>query len=286
MKKFITTILCVFAVFVINAQSVNNLYGSPTGWDADDNSKEGSWLHYDNGTFEVPAGLTFDGVNFESFKWGIMFPATDISAYAGQSITKVSIYDCEAFDGEVFIYEGGSSEPGTLLYSQEFSTTGSQDYMEIELNTAVEVNGNQSVWVVITNYNGKQPAAGCADQGKANGRWIYYEGYGWMDFAMLSMPAYTWQVRAYVEEQNQESVEENEIDNVKIYPNPTSSNLNIDIDSMTNISIFNSLGQLVYDSKVESDNFVIDMSQFDAGVYMIRVTTENGLITKRVSIAK
>lgn len=314
-------------------------------------SKEGNWLHYDDGNFSMPVGLTFDGVTFESFKWAVMFPASDVANYAGQSITKVSIYDCEAFNGEVFIYEGGSSEPGTLLYSQEFSTTGSQDYMEITLSTSVEVSGSQNVWVVITNYNGQQPAAACADQGDSNGRWIYYEGYGWMDFAMLSMPAYTWQIRAYVEmheepvitevigavlyrnnellselvteevyidneaqngdeytlrvvyagEKDYEhyfmacpqtakiegtSVEENEIDDVKIYPNPAVAHLNIESKDMTHISIINALGQIVYDNNVGDDNAIINVSQYNDGVYLVRITTENGIITKRINIVR
>ena len=163
-------------------------------------SKEGSWIHYDNGVYEEHIGLTFDGVNFEQFQWGIMFPASDMAQYAGLSMTKVSIYDCETFNGEVFIYSGGSSQPETLLYSQEFSCTGIEDTREIELNTAVEISGNENIWVVFTHYDGSQPAAGCVDQGNPNGRWIYYEGFGWIDNMMVSMPPFTWLIRAYVEE--------------------------------------------------------------------------------------
>ena len=316
-------------------------------------TKEGNWIHYDNGIYNEHMGLTFDGVNFETFQWGIMFPASDMAQYANQNITKVSLYDCEAFNGEVFIYEGGSSEPGTLLYSQEFTTTGSGAYFEVELNTAVEVSGNQNVWVVLTNHTGNQIAAGCVNQGNPNGRWIYYDGFGWVDNMMVSMPPFTWMIRAYITDEeiidpvitetlgailyrNGEliseliteesyidteakdgdeyslrvvyggeldsvhyamscpetavihgaSVDENDENDVMIYPNPTNGKLNVEIEGMKQITIINNLGQVVCDNKVDDDNTIINVSQYNDGVYLVRIITENGIITKRISIAK
>ncbi|MBR4156144.1 MAG: choice-of-anchor J domain-containing protein [Bacteroidales bacterium] len=193
------------AEFVDNVGVVS--WTLPAVYKDDKSSKEGNWLYYDNGTYAERIGLTYDGVNFESFKWAIMFPASDIAQYAGQTMTKVALYDVEDFDGEVEIYEGGTTEPGTLLHSQEFSCIGTQDFFEITLNTAVELSGDKNVWVVFTNINGAQPAAGCADQGNANGRWIYYEGYGWLDLMYISVPSYTWMIRAFVEGEGQEPVD-------------------------------------------------------------------------------
>ncbi len=321
--------------------------------DSGKSTREGNWIHYDNGVYSTNMGLTYDGENFETFQWGIMFPASDMAQYANQNITKVSLYDCEAFDGEVFIYEGGSSEPGTLLYSQEFTTTGSGEYFEVELNTAVEVSGNQNVWIVMTNHTGNQIAAGCVDQGNPNGRWIYYDGFGWLDNMMVSMPPFTWMIRAYVTSEeiidpvisevlgailyrNGEliseliteesyidteakdgdeyslrvvygggldfihyamscpqttvihgvSVNENDDDNIMIYPNPTSGNLNVVMEGMNRIVIINTLGQTVYDRVVDSNNEIVDMRQFGSGVYMIRVETEDGIVIRRITVAE
>lgn len=161
-------------------------------------SRSGEWLTYDDGTNVEKIGLTYDGTNFELFKWGVMFPASDVASYAGKYITKLSIYDCDEFDGECFVYEGGNTEPETLLHSQSFSCTGSNEYRDIVLTESVELSGNKNVWVVFSNKNGKSPAAVCADQNDPNSRWIYYEGYGWLDNAMVSVPAYTWQIKAFV----------------------------------------------------------------------------------------
>lgn len=341
-----------------NAALINNVamlsWTLPATYkDSEKSTKEGNWIHYDNGIYNEHMGLTFDGVNFETFQWGIMFPASDMAQYANQNITKVSLYDCEAFNGEVFIYEGGSSEPGTLLYSQEFTTTGSGAYFEVELNTAVEVSGNQNVWVILTNHTGNQIAAGCVDQGNPNGRWIYYDGFGWLDNMMVSMPPFTWMIRAYVTDEeiidpvitetlgailyrNGEliseliteesyidteakdgdeyslrvvyggeldsvhyamscpqtvvvhgvSVDENDENNVMIYPNPTNGRLNVKVDGMCRISVVNTLGQVVCQCEVDADNEIIDLKQFGSGIYMIRVETQNGIVVRRITVTE
>ena len=55
---------------------------------------------------------------------------------------------------------------------------------------------------------------------------------------------------------------------------------------MKQINIINSLGQTIFSQDVVSDNIVIDMAQFHAGVYMIRIVTENGVKVKRVNVVK
>ena len=78
------------------------------------------------------------------------------------------------------------------------------------------------------------------------------------------------------------SVEENMTDKAEIYPNPVCDKLNITIDGIQRITITNSIGQMVYDRAVSSDNEVVDMTRFEAGVYMIRISTENGVITEKI----
>ena len=185
-------------------------------------SRAGAWLKYDNGSYEEKIGLTYDGQVFEQFKWGVMFPASDVKKYAGQYITRVSVYDCEEYDGIISVYEGGSTEPETLLHVQPYTCTGVNDMVEIPLTSSVKVDGDKNIWIVLSSGTGKQPAAGCLDQGNANGRWIYYdEYYGWLDNAVVSMPGFTWMVRAYVTDDASEIIESvsAEVLGVKLYRN-------------------------------------------------------------------
>ena len=82
------------------------------------------------------------------------------------------------------------------------------------------------------------------------------------------------------------SIDENGVNGMMIYPNPTNGKLNITAEYMTRISITNTLGQTIYDQEVDSDNQIIDMTQYEAGVYMVRITTENGVAVERVTVVK
>jgi hypothetical protein len=82
------------------------------------------------------------------------------------------------------------------------------------------------------------------------------------------------------------SINENGVNGMMIYPNPTKDKLNISAEAMTRISITNSLGQTIYDNEVDSDNEVIDMTQYEGGVYMVRIVTENGVTVERVTVVK
>ena len=81
------------------------------------------------------------------------------------------------------------------------------------------------------------------------------------------------------------SVEEDEVIN-SIYPNPTSSDLHINATAMRHITVFNAMGQVVYNQDVNSDEMVLNMSQLESGVYMVKVDTENGSSVKRITVVK
>ena len=81
------------------------------------------------------------------------------------------------------------------------------------------------------------------------------------------------------------SIAENEVVN-SIYPNPTSGDLHINAEAMTHVTVFNAMGQMVYDQNVKADSMVLNMGQFESGVYMVRIDTENGSSVKRITVVK
>ncbi len=67
-------------------------------------------------------------------------------------------------------------------------------------------------------------------------------------------------------------VEEQEYDNVRIFPNPTSNILNItSTETISEIEIVNVLGQVVYRTEVNAENAVCDVEGLTAGVYIVRI---------------
>lgn len=66
----------------------------------------------------------------------------------------------------------------------------------------------------------------------------------------------------------------------EIYPNPAENYLNIDTNENINeVNIYNVIGVKVYSE--QNFNGTIDLSEFNDGVYFIRINTEKGDITKR-----
>ena len=55
---------------------------------------------------------------------------------------------------------------------------------------------------------------------------------------------------------------------------------------MNRITVVSVLGQVVYDAEINADNFTLNMAQFNAGLYMVRVYTESGVAVKRVTVMK
>ncbi len=79
-------------------------------------------------------------------------------------------------------------------------------------------------------------------------------------------------------------VNDNAEQNIGIYPNPANEKIIIDAQNIENVSIFNVMGQRVYETTISDDNMVIDVNDFPTGIYMIHVVTDEYETTKRVSI--
>ena len=72
--------------------------------------------------------------------------------------------------------------------------------------------------------------------------------------------------------------------NVALFPNPTKGNVTIQATGMSRVTVVSVLGQVVYDTELNGDEFTLNMAQFNAGMYMVRVYTEEGVVVKRVTV--
>ena len=172
-----------------------------------------------------------------------------------------------------------------MVSTQQFEITGTVgDVVTFELNTPVEIDGSQNIWLTFYNDGSIQyPAPAVADVGNPNSRWIGIDGYGWMDMASVSSEAYSWLAWVYID--GYDWIGENN-ESISVYPNPTTGNVNIVAPGMSHITVMNALGQMVYDANAAGNMTSLDMSPYQAGIYMVRVTTESGESMKRISIVK
>jgi hypothetical protein len=82
---------------------------------------------------------------------------------------------------------------------------------------------------------------------------------------------------------NVDAIGEND-SNVALYPNPTSGNVTIEAAGMSRITVMSVLGQVVFDAELNADNYTLNMAQFNAGMYLVRIYSENGVTVKRVTV--
>ncbi|MFY0483106.1 T9SS type A sorting domain-containing protein [Flavobacterium sp. PLA-1-15] len=70
-----------------------------------------------------------------------------------------------------------------------------------------------------------------------------------------------------------------------LYPNPVKDVINLSYkQNITNVSIFNLLGQKVYESNLDSTSAQINMSGFSSGSYIVKITSDDQ--TKAIKIIK
>ena len=81
------------------------------------------------------------------------------------------------------------------------------------------------------------------------------------------------------------NVAEDLISEISVYPNPSTGILNIDFETNDSFSVevTNIIGEIVLVKEVES-NTSIDLSNFDKGTYLVKVSNSNLSKTERIVI--
>ena len=207
-----------------------------------------------------------------AFYWGYMFPASMVEEYAGKYITQVA-----------YLEGGGEDFAGD--YSINL-TSGTGTVVTKTLEKPVPIDGSQNIWVMLYQDGSVQgPAFVMDDMGDANSRWVGLPSYDmWLDVNQAQGGSgYSFILWAFVDDYD--LIGETE-DNITVFPNPTQNTVTVLAPGTNQISVLNTLGQVVYDAVAESDSLVLDMSQYKTGMYLIRVITENGIIVERVIVVK
>ena len=287
MKKNVFFLVCTFAMIgMTQAQNRGEIQLESTEMNnvmitQDQIPSVGSWFSY-VGDYSSPQII---GIGMP-FNWGYMLPAELMSEYVGCTLNQFAFLDAGeeqfATTYTINIYLGGDIAPDSLVSTQEFEITGTVgDVVTFRLDTPVDIDGTQNIWLTFYNDGSIQyPAPAVADVGNPNSRWLGIDGYGWMDVASVSSEAYSWLAWVYVD--GYDWIGEN-AESVAVYPNPTTGNVNIMALGITHITVMNTLGQVVYDSNANGNATTLDMSPYEAGIYMVRVTTESGESVKLVT---
>ena len=143
--------------------------------------------HYDNGTYANSVGAG------NSLYWGIRFPAGSLSDH--DLMSGIKIMDINAGTYDIIVYQGGNDAPGTEIFSQSITTTGTNDWYTYTLTTPISLNHTQPLWIVLHNTGITHPAASSHYAGTPEGSWVSTDGQDWISVYTYGL-YYTWMIRA------------------------------------------------------------------------------------------
>ena len=79
------------------------------------------------------------------------------------------------------------------------------------------------------------------------------------------------------------TITENSFD-VTVYPNPTRGDVKIASENIQKVTVFNMFGQLILETEVNGNETMLHMNGLAAGVYMVKITTNNGVATRNIIV--
>ncbi|MBI9039614.1 MAG: T9SS type A sorting domain-containing protein, partial [Bacteroidales bacterium] len=83
-------------------------------------------------------------------------------------------------------------------------------------------------------------------------------------------------------------IEEHENISLLVYSNPATNAVNLQSnDDIVRILVMNSIGMPVYEEKVSDEKKVtLNTSNYETGIYIVRIETKKGFFTTKVTITK
>lgn len=82
-------------------------------------------------------------------------------------------------------------------------------------------------------------------------------------------------------------VGENVKQSYNIYPNPVKNTLNVKGEGMSQIMVYNSLGQIVKSVECDAEKVTVDVNNFDEGIYFVNIINKDGGVSvNKVSVIR
>lgn len=145
-------------------------------------------LTYGDGIFNSMANAKY---------WAHRYLSTDIAQYADKAIYKISFYAYETGSYTCYIYKGATEEsysgdnifwPSTLMTSKTIEVTSASEWIDIDLDEFVTIDGQDDIWVIMNdpnNGNGRYSAIFSTNPGDNNhggyfGKWSSGEKRGYV----------------------------------------------------------------------------------------------------------
>ncbi len=262
------------------AQDTTNLFAAESGkvitLSQDDVPDYSEWLYYDDGNYDTNLGFMPEGI---PFSWAVAFPASMLQPYEGHILTKVSLFenDWNMGDLRLSIYYGESYMPRTLMAEQIVTPLCEWWFHEIELETPVDIDTTQYLWVVFSELAVTETYSAACSKNRIdpnpNARWVQYEENKWMDAGDAGFPCVQFMIRAYVTDPW--GIEKPlSGDEFEVYPNPGGNTLNIRTGLQNaRVEVYDVNGKLIHSQEIKDATTSINSENWILGTYIWKVVS-------------
>ncbi|MEN8157249.1 MAG: T9SS type A sorting domain-containing protein [Bacteroidota bacterium] len=233
------------------------------------------WVHWRDSTANVDGtgGITaYDAGLILQYSAGVI---SDFSAPTSKSASKVDV-SIEVADHHILFYSHGGLVGLNLSTTNENGILGTPEVVEESLALS-----GPSGFLSAMNMSGKSYNIGlCTAYPPSEGRPV-------MKIPFIKSGSVTFEMvvnsdRRIVTIDLTTAVDESENRHVSVYPNPATDRLIISgVTGRAVARIFNIHGQLQLTTHTEEQTREINVSELPAGVYMIRLETEQGSVVKK-----
>jgi hypothetical protein len=83
-----------------------------------------------------------------------------------------------------------------------------------------------------------------------------------------------------------DGINEQADNSISIFPNPTTSLFTVEGQGLNHVTVYNLVGQKVYEMECRGESVDINLSDVETGIYMVRISTANGEVTKRITVIR
>jgi len=268
-------------VVIRDEEDPYTIHGS---WDGINDSGYGYTVYRDNLLYRIiPEGTSFDDVNVpiggHCYRVGFLSDGGENPGYSNESCaTSGECYAPTDLDYETT----GSTYKIKLKWTKPNPAEGLSGYYLFRSTT--EDSGYERIKLLGAN------STSYTDNTANQEGHYYYKLYAvYNDLDCESAPAnWIWDSNQFYLHvyYSPTGVEELEGGKVVVFPNPTTAQFTIEGTGLNHVSVYNTLGQMVYEANCEGNMTEVNLGNVETGVYMVRIATESGMVTKRITVIK
>ncbi|MCF6183915.1 MAG: T9SS type A sorting domain-containing protein [Bacteroidales bacterium] len=291
--KNISKIVILISLFIVGTTTIQSqtvTIGNGTSAN-DNNTWPAPYGNYEYGTryqIIIDASELTDAGAAQGNITAIAFDVSEVNSCALLNNFSVKIGNCPNPNFET----SASWVTGlTEVYLSSYQpTTGWNNH---NFSNAFYWNGTSDIVIETCFYNGTY-SYNASTRNTATSQKMVIGSEGSFDPCSNTTTPYTYSERPNIRLSMQTNTGINDINSkISVYPNPAKKKIRINLsdnsDRIEQLSIFNSIGQIVYMNKgknINNKTIAIGLSDFYPGLYFILLKTENETLRKRFIITK